>query len=423
MAGEDLYSALSGLNFTPMDSMYGIGAAGIGQSLPLLVNPYASTGKNLGMVLGGTLLSSLLGYQARKEANEQSMLTNRAALEMLATNDPAERLRVIESVPGGLMGSMSQERLLALNSRLAGQDTLAKALAQQQVEQRRQLAAFEMSPEGAALNELQNRREAQKQIAQQQVLNEFYSTEEGKAALASQVDRQRQLAIANAAGTIAWRNEQDKSRERKLIQDNELKKERAVFNQQLKLDNPDIPAAIESETGEATAVANLAMNLAQKVRQISSYPEFVGAKNLSSLGGGLKEEYEDIADMILRIRTGAAAPVQEQEKLLGIIQGTVEVGPELAADLIENWAKRSYSWSADRMAQASNKPSDVVKILRESAQRGTPAMFDVPTGSTTIGATPSAAAPAQDEEAKRQRNIELKARLARLEQLAAAQGK
>ncbi len=73
MAGEDLYSALSGLGYSPLENPWGQSAAVISSSAPNLINPYGSTGQALGIALGSTLISSLLGYQARQQAREQNL--------------------------------------------------------------------------------------------------------------------------------------------------------------------------------------------------------------------------------------------------------------------------------------------------------------------------------------------------------------
>jgi hypothetical protein len=385
MAGEDLYSALGGLNFAPIESPYGIGASAIGQSLPLLVNPYASTGKNFGMVLGGALLSGLLGYQARRDATEQSMIANQSAIKMFDAKTPQERLSIVESTPDGFMGT--QGRLLELNSRLAGQETLARALAQQGVMQKRALFELEATPEAEAFARTQAQRDAEKGIIAEQTLQEFYETPEGQAALQGKVDREKALSEARMAGSINLRGVIAENQRIRDERDNRLKMDRQLLSKQLQRENPNVPAGVISETGEATAVANLAMDLAKKVRQIKSYPEFIGAKNLTSLGRGLKEEYDDIGDKIIRIRTGAAAPVAESDKILGIIQGTIEVDPEMAAELLERFATRAYKWSADRIATGTQSPSEAVRKLREAAAGNFKVDFDVQPIATPAGAT------------------------------------
>jgi hypothetical protein len=131
MAGEDLYSALSGLGYSPLENPWGQSAAVISSSAPNLINPYGSTGQALGIALGSTLISSLLGYQARRQAAEQSLQSARLGTALLGAATPEARLGIIEGAEDPLM----QQKLLNLNSQLLGQETLAKALARQQAAQ------------------------------------------------------------------------------------------------------------------------------------------------------------------------------------------------------------------------------------------------------------------------------------------------
>ncbi len=88
MAGEDLYSALSGLQYSPYETPWGTAAATVGATAPNLINPYGSTGQAIGIALGGTLLSSLLGYQARQQAREQNLALLPALRSALTATTP-----------------------------------------------------------------------------------------------------------------------------------------------------------------------------------------------------------------------------------------------------------------------------------------------------------------------------------------------
>lgn len=80
--------------YTPKETAYGAAATGIASALPGVVDPYGSTSGNIARVLGGALLSGLLGYQAKKQAEEE----NKALLPELTA----------------LMGAGSQEEIGAL---------------------------------------------------------------------------------------------------------------------------------------------------------------------------------------------------------------------------------------------------------------------------------------------------------------------
>lgn len=157
MAGEDLYGALAGLNYDPSQTGWGMGQQALIASAPALMNPYASTGSNLGVALGTALMSGLLGYQARQQAAEDSLMANRLGLQLLQASTPEARLGIIEGAPDSDM----QSKLLAVNTRLAAQQALTKALVDQEVAKKTGLAEFDLGPLGTKLYErdLQKARE------------------------------------------------------------------------------------------------------------------------------------------------------------------------------------------------------------------------------------------------------------------------
>jgi len=117
-----LEEALYGLNFTPAENPYGIAATQIGQLGPQLINPYGSTGQAVGIGLGTILLQSLLGYQARSQAAQETLQLNTLANQMQTLETPQARTDFI-----GTVGDTTQQARLS---------TLATALrAQEQVRQ------------------------------------------------------------------------------------------------------------------------------------------------------------------------------------------------------------------------------------------------------------------------------------------------
>lgn len=154
MAGEDLYGALAGLNYDPAETGYGTSSQVLASSLPALMNPYQGAGTNIGIALGGALISGLLGYQARQSAAEQSLEANRLGLQLLEAQTPQARLGIIESAPDALM----QEKLLGVNTRLAAQQAAIKQLVDEEVAKQTGLAKFELGPLGSALYDRDNRK-------------------------------------------------------------------------------------------------------------------------------------------------------------------------------------------------------------------------------------------------------------------------
>jgi hypothetical protein len=136
MAGEDLYSALSGLNYSPMDNNWALGSQVIGAGMPSLYNPYQGSGTTFGIALGGALLQGLLGYQARRQAAEDSIAANQLGLKLLQASIPEDRLQIAQSAPDSVM----QSKLLGLNTQLQTQSELTKQLVNQEALKRKALS-------------------------------------------------------------------------------------------------------------------------------------------------------------------------------------------------------------------------------------------------------------------------------------------
>ena len=160
---DGLAEALLGLNFTPAEDPYGIAAQGLAASTPQLITPYTSTGKAIGIGLGSILLQSLLGYQARQSALQDTLQANSLANQMLKMQTPEERTALIGQE--GLPTNVSS-RLASLATALTQQDVARKAdfkikegLANLEVDIAR---AKEMGVPLTQLSELDKQREARK---------------------------------------------------------------------------------------------------------------------------------------------------------------------------------------------------------------------------------------------------------------------
>jgi len=122
MAGETLQDSLSGLRFSGADNAYGLGASTLASSLPALINPRSSVGRNLAIGLGGTLLTALLGYQARQQASEDTIATMGYGNQILGMTNPEDRLALAKSV--GEQDSQRGARLATLVNALDAQGAL-----------------------------------------------------------------------------------------------------------------------------------------------------------------------------------------------------------------------------------------------------------------------------------------------------------
>jgi len=187
-----LEEALAGLNYTGADTGYGIAAQTLNQVTPQLINPYGSTGQAVGIGLGSILLQSLLGYQARQQASQDTLELNSLANQLMTKATPEARTEFI----GGVSDPMYQGRLSALSTALMQQEATRKAKAAEKLLELETGAQFQTSPQGIALANELARREGEKEIAALKSVSNYLSGEEGPAVLESQ----RALSRAKGAG-------------------------------------------------------------------------------------------------------------------------------------------------------------------------------------------------------------------------------
>jgi len=132
-----LQSALGGLRITGAENPYGMGLLALTQAAPSLYNPYGKPGANFGIALGQALLSGLLGYQAKKQATEESLQATNLASQLLNTPS-AQRASLLEGLqqqgtPVNVMSKLTEISPLLLQSELAAK--AEQAAARQKLEQ------------------------------------------------------------------------------------------------------------------------------------------------------------------------------------------------------------------------------------------------------------------------------------------------
>lgn len=159
-----LAEALQGLNYTGMDTGYGIAAQTLGQMTPQLINPYGSTGQAIGISLGSVLLQSLLGYQARQQAASDTLELNTLANQMNRLTTPEARTEFIKGVsePG------YQSRLSTLSTALMQQEAERKLKQAEKLADLTTAAEFEISPlaEQVAATKATREAEAKRKLVQ-----------------------------------------------------------------------------------------------------------------------------------------------------------------------------------------------------------------------------------------------------------------
>ena len=142
-----LEEALLGLNVRGADTGYGIGQQALAQVTPQLINPYGSTGQAIGISLGSVLLQSLLGYQARSQAAQETLQLNTLANQMQDLTSAQARTDFI----GGVEDPMQQSRLSTLATALTAQEAARKVKAADKLLELETAAQFELGDLGQQL--------------------------------------------------------------------------------------------------------------------------------------------------------------------------------------------------------------------------------------------------------------------------------
>lgn len=329
---DGLAEALLGLNVPASQSPYAVGQQAIAQVTPNLITPYTSTGKAIGLSLGSVLLQSLLAYQARSSALQDTLQANSLANQMLKMQTPEERTAFIGQ----------QDVSPVIGSRLS---TLATALTAQEqarkVEQANKLAdlttagEFQLGELGTKLYE----RDIAKEIARQSAITGGFKT-------------------------------------RQELED-ELLRGRALQRKQLGLEDVNVPNAVFTRALEKNASADLAIDVASTIDQYKSIPEFAAAKSISAFGDDqLKSRLRNLATVVLQSRSGLAATDKERENLNKILTGDfTAVAPETVSGLLKRFAKDEKEVAAGTVAAGTQRPQDFVSEVLASAQEGRKSAF------------------------------------------------
>jgi hypothetical protein len=108
-----------------------------------------TTNQQFGTALGMSLVSALLGYQARRSAADQSLQAAEIGSQMLGLATPQERLNLIK----GVDSSNIQQSLLGLNARIGEQELTNQLIQRKVLSDLGVRADFELGPTGRKLAE------------------------------------------------------------------------------------------------------------------------------------------------------------------------------------------------------------------------------------------------------------------------------
>ena len=348
-----LEEALYGLNYTPADTGYGLAAQQVGQLGPQLINPYGSTGQAVGIGLGTILLQSLLGYQARSQAAQDTLKLNTLANQMQTLETPQARTDFI----AGVSDPLQQSRLSTLATALTAQDLQAKQKLKDAVGletgKLKAIQQFYSTPEGIAARDFEIRKIKEEAEARRTPI------EEALQKIAATGAQQRQTAAYKTELSDASRQKQNEFVERMKELDRKAKSgdQQAKFDFETKQKQVDadlkrelvglgINAAVEKkrrideltmqnrELGQDPdlALVNAKAEIAQ---------ELIGAKEAASARliekARQEREFEAASKKALELANpkAPAALVTQNVKRIGASNMAVEIADDL--DRYANW--------------------------------------------------------------------------------------
>jgi hypothetical protein len=356
--GDSILEGLSGMQFSAADNPFGLGTVALATSLPKLINPAGNFGTNLGITLGGTLLTALMGYQARQTAADLSSKATNVGLNILSAKTPEEQKAIADASNEGFYGGEIQSKALNLVNALQGQQKVNEVAAQQAYDLKlKELQALTSDP-GKQYTQ-QQLDMALGKIGAQGAQQRF--TEADKAGykavntiLKGDIDARlgylnadiKRKLVANLAADKVTRlaNNEDPD----VIEANQLAYTKALIDkaeqeqkqvydlQKIEFDRKltdslkggDLSAPDKTTVTKAQNVASIAYDIANYVDEnIKTYPELYAGRNYSAANdNALKERLQMLRDEYKIYSTGAAAGKLEMALYDSVINGDWTAG-------------------------------------------------------------------------------------------------
>ena len=389
MADEGLFGVP--MSFTPQDTLLGSLSAGIGQGTPSLISPYASTKTAVGIGLGSILLQSLLGYQARQQAAERTLELNRLSSSLLGMKTAQERADYIGTL--GDVDPLVLGRLGSLSGALAGQEIQQQRALDLERSRKMLGLDIELSPEAQKLADLNLGRKIAEIEARnagftsrlgsvlsgptnemQQFINTYFDPRISvKARTDLQFLTKEQIEAVKSgemspseAMQIARRKSNEEERYEMQKQRKEFEDYKIFLKQNFKTVDPTTLRKIGDEAG----VHDRALDAADRILSITKGRSGLLFEKIFTTDTGLREELAGLADRLLRTRSGAAAPVVEQDRLRSISQGRFYASPQETANLLTRMAQRIAGDMVARATTAKTPDDKLVAGLTQMRDSG-----------------------------------------------------
>lgn len=135
----------------------------------------------------------------------------------------------------------------------------------------------------------------------------------------------------------------------------------------------DLPVAAQNDIAERKALIDLARNTANELSTAVGYKTWADyqlAKQASGLDpNAILLSIRDLADRVLRSRSGAAAPVKEQDRIASFVAGDLTASPAQVVSFIKKYAERERQFGQSQIQtfEALQNPETRGQIFKEYA--------------------------------------------------------
>lgn len=397
MAPSDtLTSGLSGLQFSGLDNPYGLGATTLAASLPKLINPVGNVGTNLGIALGGTLLTALMGYQAQKTAADLTSRATQVGMDIFAAPNMEQRKAIADAADEGFYGPEVKSKALNLVNALAGQEQATKLAGELEYTKKlkelealtsapgeeymgmqtdRLLAGIQERNQGA--QELENLRAKGRQdlallkgeikgklgwlnneqkLAYKQAEN---AIENEELKTGTDATLKRQQLLANTLAEI-------KKNEETYKQENDL--QQIAFKDSLVKSNVTIPDNHVKEISVAQDLARRGYDIAKEIKDKTLSSQLLGEKFSAADDNSLMEKISLLQSDFNRLQSGLVVNQSEYERLYKIIHGDWTAGMESKVDNLLNFGDTLTLGTMTRLNTYGQTTADLYNRLSQGYQ-------------------------------------------------------
>jgi hypothetical protein len=397
MAPSDtLTSGLSGLQFSGLDNPYGLGATTLAASLPKLINPVGNVGTNLGIALGGTLLTALMGYQAQKTAADLTSRATQVGMDIFAAPNIEQRKAIADAADEGFYGPEVKSKALNLVNALAGQEQATKLAGELEYTKKlkelealtsapgeeymgmqtdRLLAGIQERNQGA--QELENLRAKGRQdlallkgeikgklgwlnneqkLAYKQAEN---AIENEELKTGTDATLKRQQLLANTLAEI-------KKNEETYKQENDL--QQIAFKDSLVKSNVTIPDNHVKEISVAQDLARRGYDIAKEIKDKTLSSQLLGEKFSAADDNSLMEKISLLQSDFNRLQSGLVVNQSEYERLYKIIHGDWTAGMESKVDNLLNFGDTLTLGTMTRLNTYGQTTADLYNRLSQGYQ-------------------------------------------------------